>query len=73
MAETQRGRLPTWAAVLVGAAAALLLVALWTGWSRTRGAARNLDVRMAPAMPELPRPTLPDAPRLPDAPLPTPK
>ncbi|WP_374468673.1 hypothetical protein [Phenylobacterium sp.] len=73
MAQTQRGRIPTWAAFTAGLAVALLLALAWTGWSRTRGAAGEVDLRIGPAVPDLPAPRMPDAPRLPDAPIPVPK
>jgi hypothetical protein len=73
MAETSGRRIPTWAAFLAGMAAALLLALAWMGWSQTRGAGRDLDLQLGPAVPELPMPSLPDAPRLPDAPLPVPR
>ena len=71
---TERGT-PSWIAFAAGAVAMLalaLLVWLWQG--------RNDGVRLArtaaaaaDAVPDFRRPLLPDAPRLPDAPVPVPK
>lgn len=73
MAETSGRRTPTWVAFLAGVVVAMLLALVWTAWSRWRDAGREMNVRVAPAVPELPAPRLPDAPRIPDAPLPMPK
>jgi hypothetical protein len=75
MAETSPRRIPPWVAFVTGALVALILVLAWTGWQRSRGALRDLDIgRAVPRAPELPiSPKLPDAPRIPDAPVPTPR
>ena len=71
---TERGT-PSWIAFAAGAVAMLavaLLVWLWRGRDYgaelVRTAAAAADV-----VPDIRRPALPDAPRMPDAPLPVPK
>jgi hypothetical protein len=75
MAETSPRRIPPWVAFVTGALVALMVAMAWTGWQRSRGALRDLDIAGAvPRTPDLPiPPKLPDAPRIPDAPVPTPK
>ena len=75
MAETSPRRVPLWVTIVTGVMVALIVALIWTGWQRTRGALRDLDIAATvPHPPELPiRPRLPDAPRIPDAPVQTPK
>ncbi|MET0274780.1 MAG: hypothetical protein ABW360_17475 [Phenylobacterium sp.] len=64
-------RLSPWIAFALGALVALVVVLAWMGWSRSRGAAPDLAIAVPEA--QLPIPKLPDAPRIPDAPVPTPR
>jgi hypothetical protein len=73
MAETSPRRTSSWIALAAGALVVILAVLIWVAWS---GANRMTDaVRLTvPArIPSVPIPTLPDAPRIPDAPVPTPR
>ncbi len=75
MSEPPRRRRFSWITFVGGAAAMLLVGVLWSAWRHRdvaddalRGAAAVVE-----AVPDLTKPTLPDAPRLPDAPIPLPK
>lgn len=71
---TERGT-PSWIAFAAGAVAMLalaLMVWLWQGRDEGVELARTAAAA-ADAVPDLRRPSLPDAPRLPDAPIPVPK
>lgn len=64
-----------WIAFAAGAVAMLALALLWFAWQGRDDAARlgRAAIAAARALPELRRPHLPDAPRIPDAPVPHPK
>jgi hypothetical protein len=72
MAETSPRRISPLVAFVIGVVVALLLAFAWMGWTRTQGAAHDLDIAV-PRGPDLPIPKLPDAPRIPDAPVPSPR
>jgi uncharacterized membrane protein YqjE len=69
-----RGANP-WIAFAAGAVAVLALALVFYAW-QLRHAARDVArtaVAATKALPELERPTLPEAPRMPDVPVPRPK
>ena len=75
MARDLHDRRSSWIAFAAGAVAMLALALLvWVWRARDDGAALARTAAAATAvLPDVARPTLPDAPRLPDAPIPVPK
>lgn len=71
---TERRTSP-WIAFLAGAVAMLALALAWYAWRGGEDAGRAADaaVRAADGLPAIERPRLPDAPRIPDVPIPVPK
>jgi hypothetical protein len=75
VARTVERRTSPWIAFAAGAVAMLALALAYAAWE-SRDTAQGLvraAAGAAQALPEVPRPTMPDAPRLPDAPTPIPK
>lgn len=60
-----------WVALLVGALLLALAVVLYAAYGRDRSSDREVDVAIDLPTPKMPLP--PDAPRLPELPIPTPK
>lgn len=73
MGETSPRRTPPWVAFLAGVVATLAVVLAWWALSLGRRAGEVKISAPAPALGDLPRPTPPDAPRLPDGPIPKPR
>jgi hypothetical protein len=73
MAETSRRRASPWVAFTAGAVAMLALVLAWTAWHRGREAVGRLDVTVSPDLSRLNPPRIPDAPKIPDLPVPKPR
>ena len=70
---TEKPRRYAVAGFFAGVVTVVVIVLIWSAWSRSRDVARMDLSRVAPAAPELPAPRPPDAPLIPDAPVPTPK
>jgi hypothetical protein len=64
-----------WIAFTSWAVAMLVLMLAWSAWRNrdVAGEALRDAASVVGAVPDVTRPTLPDAPRLPDAPIPRPK
>lgn len=72
MAEISRRPPPAWVPWAIAAAVLVVLGLLWIGWQNANRGALDADIVARPTLPDLP-PRLPDAPRIPDAPVPRPK
>lgn len=75
MSEAPKRRGTSWIAFLGGAAAMLVVVLAWSAWRNREvaGDALRGAASVVEAVPDVTKPSLPDAPRLPDAPIPLPK
>lgn len=74
MSDAPRRRRFSWVAFTAGAVAMLALALAWSAWRKHEGAVDVLRAATAVVdAPELPAPSLPDTPRLPDVPIPRPK
>jgi hypothetical protein len=75
LSEARPRRRISWLAFTAGAVTMLALVLAWTAWRQRDAAGDALRgaAAVVEAVPDVPTPTIPEAPRLPDAPLPKPK
>lgn len=75
MAEARPRRRISWIAFTAGAVTMLALALVWSAWRQRHDAAEALRgaAAVVEAVPDAPIPSIPEAPRLPDAPLPKPK
>jgi hypothetical protein len=68
-------RINPWIAFAAGAVAMLALALIWYAWQGRDDAGRAAEaaLKAADSLPAIAPPPLPDAPRIPDAPVPVPK
>jgi hypothetical protein len=71
---TERRTSP-WIAFVAGAVAMLAVALLWYAWQGTDDASKTASaaIRAAEGIPQIKPPRMPEAPRIPDAPIPIPK
>ncbi len=73
MSEPSRRRTSPWVAFAAGAVAMLALVLGWTAWHRGQDVAGRVEVALGPDLSRLKPPRLPETPKIPDVPVPTPR